>query len=111
TRMTMILPYCCCDHPYLHSFPTRRSSDLHVLERIASSQIACDDLARSLDNHLMTRHTDNKIYFQQTQAMHLINIILLGALLVLRSEEHTSELQSRFDIVCRLLLEKKNINT
>src|SRR5207249_6020818 len=26
-----------------------------------------------------------------------------------RSEEHTSELQSRFDIVCRLLLEKKNI--
>src|SRR6266704_6149154 len=28
-----------------------------------------------------------------------------------RSEEHTSELQSRFDIVCRLLLEKKNIIT
>src|SRR5438105_11602187 len=26
----------------------------------------------------------------------------------LRSEEHTSELQSRVDIVCRLLLEKKN---
>src|SRR5690625_6198692 len=25
-----------------------------------------------------------------------------------RSEEHTSELQSRFDLVCRLLLEKKN---
>src|SRR5699024_661463 len=27
---------------------------------------------------------------------------------VVRSEEHTSELQSRFDLVCRLLLEKKN---
>src|SRR5699024_11481464 len=27
-----------------------------------------------------------------------------------RSEEHTSELQSRFDIVCRLLLEKKKEN-
>src|SRR2546428_3547933 len=27
-----------------------------------------------------------------------------------RSEEHTSELQSRSDLVCRLLLEKKNIN-
>src|SRR5699024_12455477 len=26
----------------------------------------------------------------------------------IRSEEHTSELQSRFDLVCRLLLEKKN---
>src|SRR5438067_8863082 len=25
-----------------------------------------------------------------------------------RSEEHTAELQSRFDLVCRLLLEKKN---
>src|SRR5207249_5071959 len=28
----------------------------------------------------------------------------------LRSEEHTSELQSRFDLVCRLLLEKKKEN-
>src|SRR5699024_12171871 len=27
-----------------------------------------------------------------------------------RSEEHTSELQSRFDLVCRLLLEKKKFN-
>src|SRR5699024_11967994 len=26
-----------------------------------------------------------------------------------RSEEHTSELQSRFELVCRLLLEKKNV--
>src|SRR6266704_2252260 len=29
----------------------------------------------------------------------------------LRSEEHTSELQSRFDLVCRLLLEKKKTQT
>src|SRR5699024_907099 len=29
--------------------------------------------------------------------------------LIDRSEEHTSELQSRFDLVCRLLLEKKKI--
>src|SRR5699024_10005540 len=29
---------------------------------------------------------------------------------VARSEEHTSELQSRFDLVCRLLLEKKKKN-
>src|SRR5699024_12457183 len=28
-----------------------------------------------------------------------------------RSEEHTSELQSRFDLVCRLLLEKKTQET
>src|SRR5437868_15439844 len=29
----------------------------------------------------------------------------------IRSEEHTSELQSRFDLVCRLLLEKKKITS
>src|SRR5437868_8857507 len=28
-----------------------------------------------------------------------------------RSEEHTSELQSRFDLVCRLLLEKKKLRS
>src|SRR5699024_11846913 len=40
----------------------------------------------------------------------LTQAALCGALLLLaaRSEEHTSELQSRFDLVCRLLLEKKN---
>src|SRR5438067_7763423 len=32
---------------------------------------------------------------------------LFGASFIARSEEHTSELQSRFDLVCRLLLEKK----
>src|SRR5699024_10788786 len=31
-----------------------------------------------------------------------------GMTLADRSEEHTSELQSRFDLVCRLLLDKKN---
>ena len=30
---------------------------------------------------------------------------------ILRSEEHTSELQSRTNLVCRLLLEKKKKNT
>src|SRR5207249_4974133 len=33
--------------------------------------------------------------------------IELAVVALLRSEEHTSELQSRFDLVCRLLLEKK----
>src|SRR3712207_8449494 len=36
-----------------------------------------------------------------------INVISMGV----RSEEHTSELQSRQYLVCRLLLEKKNIST
>src|SRR5687768_17872318 len=33
-----------------------------------------------------------------------------GLELIFRSEEHTSELQSRLHLVCRLLLEKKNKN-
>src|SRR2546429_2559205 len=35
---------------------------------------------------------------------------LTAAVLALRSEEHTSELQSRLHLVCRLLLEKKKKN-
>src|SRR5699024_11977460 len=34
-------------------------------------------------------------------------VLVVGDDLLARSEEHTSELQSRFDLVCRLLLEKK----
>src|SRR6266496_5422419 len=36
--------------------------------------------------------------------------LVLGANPAVRSEEHTSELQSRRDLVCRLLLEKKKKN-
>src|SRR5437868_14730712 len=46
---------------------------------------------------------------------HLVPVVLgdfhlgdVGRAELQRSEEHTSELQSRFDLVCRLLLEKKN---
>src|SRR2546422_3063512 len=34
-----------------------------------------------------------------------------GGLAVYRSEEHTSELQSRLHLVCRLLLEKKKLDS
>src|SRR5438067_11186213 len=40
----------------------------------------------------------------------LLSFERLGRLDTMRSEEHTSELQSRFDLVCRLLLEKKKEN-
>src|SRR5206468_12801887 len=39
--------------------------------------------------------------------VHDALLVGAGALARLRSEEHTSELQSRSDLVCRLLLEKK----
>src|SRR5699024_11439716 len=37
---------------------------------------------------------------------HLLSFLLRDSCLSLKSEEHTSELQSSFDLVCRLLLEK-----
>src|SRR5438093_11846427 len=37
----------------------------------------------------------------------LIGVVLIAYLSMVRSEEHTSELQSRTNLVCRLLLEKK----
>src|SRR5690625_5595662 len=50
---------------------------------------------------------------RKKEFIHIKNsfITLLEAvyfLIILRSEEHTSELQSRGHLVCRLLLEKKN---
>src|SRR5947207_6180062 len=42
-----------------------------------------------------------------TAALALIQTLVVAiAMIVLRSEEHTSELQSHSDLVCRLLLEK-----
>src|SRR5690554_7580925 len=37
-------------------------------------------------------------------------VLILGSSQPIRSEEHTSELQSRPHLVCRLLLEKKKLN-
>src|SRR5699024_12475305 len=39
--------------------------------------------------------------------LHFSVNFYIGSPVLVRSEEHTSELQSRFDLVCRLLLEKK----
>src|SRR5688572_32115228 len=37
-----------------------------------------------------------------------VNLLPMAAIGRIRSEEHTSELQSQSNLVCRLLLEKKN---
>src|SRR5699024_11440171 len=44
--------------------------------------------------------------FQIGEKVHVSSPVLVR---ILRSEAHTSELQSRFDLVCRLLLAKKKI--
>src|SRR5699024_12686366 len=83
--------------PELHSFPTRRSSDLR------------SDLDIFLDYARRMGFRDNG--GQPFPQWHDPESATAGRV---RSEEHTSELQSRFDLVCRLLLEKKtrkNITT
>src|SRR5438067_6418243 len=55
----------------------------------------------------------SKVYLDpKSDVGHAFNVRGLPTSIVIegRSEEHTSELQSRFDLVCRLLLEKKNDN-
>src|SRR5256885_12246661 len=43
------------------------------------------------------------------QDLHAVQLHALGHAVGLRSEEHTSELQSPCNLVCRLLLEKKKM--
>src|SRR5699024_12179603 len=73
---------------------------------------------------VMMKHRENgmrvtlqRIQFQMLRYYYLFQDLITshrfsGKIMIcvkpLRSEEHTSELQSRFDLVCRLLLEKKN---
>src|SRR5438874_9479614 len=80
----------------LHSFPTRRSSDLIllVLALLAGLLSACD--AGGGPKPTPTFNGTIKIGVASPFT---------------RSEEHTSELQSRRDLVCRLLLEKKKNRT
>src|SRR5690349_22653411 len=87
------------DHLHLHSFPTRRSSDLTPYHHQPFFYSDLFDLGYEavgdLDPRLETVE-DWKEPFRKG--------------VVYRSEEHTSELQSRRDLVCRLLLEKKNFD-
>src|SRR5207249_8245327 len=84
---------------FLHvtSAPTRgqeavvQDADLPLVLRIDEGPPACDILLEEIVA------IANRVTIEE----------LRHELELLRSEEHTSELQSRFDLVCRLLLEKK----
>src|SRR5256885_4020489 len=50
------------------------------------------------------------LYFPERQIYYMMLFPIPARVFVLRSEEHTSELQSPCNLVCRLLLEKKKKN-
>src|SRR3712207_6899012 len=74
-------------------------------------------LFRSLENGIVTGYYKVKNKKLYTNIVRLLATLLFTGVLfrnyvtTLRSEEHTSELQSRQYLVCRLLLEKKKKNT
>src|SRR5690606_41204512 len=93
------------------SFPTRRSSDLYPpfedFDDSAPSGFSGFDIdivqaiADGLDLELAVKDSS----FDGLQSGLSLNA---GECDMARSEDHTSELQSRENLVCRLLLEKKN---
>src|SRR5206468_7882634 len=97
--------------PDLPSFPTRRSSDLsvpgvHIRDVLATVATREPGMLEKFGGHAMAAglslpraHLDR---FARAFDAEVARILAHS-----RSEEHTSELQSRSDLVCRLLLEKK----
>src|SRR5204863_8476947 len=89
--------HCRCPHRDLHSFPTRRSSDLSgstFTLYLPQTYVGPSVSAVSV--------TDSPSASISPQPGSFLSVRVPE-----RSEEHTSELQSRRDLVCRLLLEKK----
>src|SRR5690606_41758049 len=89
----------------LPSFPTRRSSDLGT---------TCFALfrgtVRAILHVLRGRGWNSRtaaIIGTGRSAQRLLHSLRYQSWIGMRSEEHTSELQSRENLVCRLLLEKK----
>src|SRR5205807_9720713 len=80
----------------LHSFPTRRSSDLGVLAAVACNTDGWTNASPTSTNAQVriARASAQKAWRRGRWTQY-------------RSEEHTSELQSPCNLVCRLLLEKK----
>src|SRR5690606_40637820 len=103
--------YCLRDRRPLHSFPTRRSSDLFSATPFL--------IHRLIDEHKLVRHQNHLGHAVPWRPggwwLWLFVFLLLFGLgfrldnrrfgdVLQRSEEHTSELQSRENLVCRLLL-------
>src|SRR5205085_10592825 len=89
--------------PDLHSFPTRRSSDLSM-----AALVQTRGRSRSQSQQGQQASSRNDGWSQHVHC-HESSVAAAGddGRVCKRSEEHTSELQSQSNLVCRLLLEKK----
>src|SRR5690606_41217879 len=87
--------------PALHSFPTRRSSDLRAFLALQNPEEQIRLLEKVLEKGYTVQQTEERVrrLLEDKPAQPRKRRK--------RSEEHTSELQSRENLVCRLLLEKK----
>src|SRR5207248_10470573 len=94
--LTHLTPHDTRPNLHLPSFPTRRSSDLDDCW-----QAGRDEQGRIVPNR---NFGDMKALADYVHSKGLKFGIYSSPG---RSEEHTSELQSPYDLVCRLLLEKK----
>src|SRR5207248_8789597 len=99
------------DRRHFSSFPTRRSSDL---AGEGGTGLHWDGTSWSALNLHTTATIHAGTGAGDTTGLTDIWLAGSGGTIVhspdglSRSEEHTSELQSPYDLVCRLLLEKKN---
>src|SRR5690606_41124586 len=98
-------------HPELHSFPTRRSSDLENpyynfivvstdLSQLSSSDLNALDRINSTVRDLSVDYNIRAILATASSSDQVDHIN--DQMDLVRSEEHTSELQSRENLVCRL---------
>src|SRR5207248_10315899 len=98
-------------HPALHSFPTRRSSDLDPLNwrplcvHVGTARTGGGQYRQDERSNVPGPGSRRKRKFWTRNADNPWQLRDLLVVLHLRSEEHTSELQSPYDLVCRLLLE------
>src|SRR5204863_9983368 len=96
-------------HPYLHSFPTRRSSDLipPMPIRIYNTLTKNKETLEPVRPGKVGIYLCGPTVYKESHIGHMVGPVIFDTIKRYRSEEHTSELQSRRDLVCRLLLEKK----
>src|SRR5438046_3930582 len=90
--------------------PTRRSSDLTLEDRWLLYPVQQDELQASGWRDLLPRHEftpDDRAVIADLGG-RIVRIDLASAAQTERSEEHTSELQSLTNLVCRLLSVKKH---